>query len=146
MPALPSWLDFLGHFVPFLAITMAIALRLNPSLINDSFKSVNSSCYCLQNCLQVFSVFVLMECEKCTQDSRCGVAHHICCRRAQAQDAAPRSGSSSSPDLLGASCHRDHLHPSLVSLDIPFRGRALPLIVWVSSHSVPHAPFIHAFL
>lgn len=95
MPALhPRLYFFLGHSVPFLVITTVIALRLNPSLINDSFKSVNNSCYCLQNCLRAFGVFVLMECEKCARDSRCGITHHIHCRRAQAQAPAPRSGSS----------------------------------------------------
>lgn len=95
MPALhPRLYFFLGHSVPFLVITTVIALRLNPSLINDSFKSVNNSCCCLQNCLRAFGVFVLMECEKCARDSRCGITHHIHCRRAQAQAPTPRSGSS----------------------------------------------------
>lgn len=95
MPALhPRLYFFLGHSVPFLVITTVIALRLNPSLINDSFKSVNNSCCCLQNCLRAFGVFVLTECEKCARDSRCGITHHIHCRRAQAQAPAPRSGSS----------------------------------------------------
>lgn len=85
-------LYFLGHPVPFLVIITVIALRLNPSLRNDSSKSVSNSCYCFQNCLWAFGVFVLMECEKCAQGSRCGITHRIRCRRAQ--DPAPGSGSS----------------------------------------------------
>lgn len=55
---------------------MAIALSLNPPLINHSFKSLNSPCYLLQNSLQVFGVFVLMGCKKCTEYSRCALTHH----------------------------------------------------------------------
>lgn len=98
------------------SITMAIALRLNPALINESFKAVNSFCYGLQNCLQVFGVFVLMECEKCTQDSRCAVAHHIHCKRAQAQDAAYGTGSTTYSPHTGACNHQDS------SLTIPCIG------------------------
>lgn len=128
MPALPSCLYFLGHFVPFLAITVAIALCLNPFLINDSFKSVNSPCCCLQNCLQVFGVFVLMECEECTQDSRCRVAYHIHCKGAQAE--AQAQDTSTQPWSLLPS--RLSLYQSLgcyiSSLDSTFLDSALPPI------------------
>ena len=55
---------------------MAIALSLNPPLINNSFKSLHSPCYSLQNSLQVFHIFVLMGCKKCTHYSKCVLTHH----------------------------------------------------------------------
>lgn len=113
---------FLGHPVPFLVITTVIALRLNPSLRNDSFKSVSNSCYCLQNCLRAFGVFVLMECEKCAQGSRCGITHPAFAagepRTQHPEVEAARPGSTHSSGFFGASCYQGHLESSLVSLDI----------------------------
>lgn len=95
---------FVGHCVPVLAVTMVTALCLNPSLSNDAFMSVNNSC--LQDCLQVLGVFVLMECEKCTQASRCAVAYHIHRSGHSPQDAAPSTGSATYSKPYGASRHQ----------------------------------------
>ena len=75
---------------------MAIALSLNPPLINNSFKSLNSPCYSLQNSLQVFRVFVLMGCKKCTHYSKCVLTHHSWLQGRQDlvhQEAVPSVGS-----------------------------------------------------
>lgn len=82
-PALPSLLSLFGWLVLLSTHCHGCHPSLNLLLINCSFKSLNSPCYWLQNSLQVFGVFALMECKICTQDSRCALTHHTRSKRDQ---------------------------------------------------------------
>lgn len=93
IPALPSLFHSLGYFVLFPIHCHGYSLSVNPPLVNYFCKSPNCACYSCQNSLQVFGVFVLMECKKCTQYSRCALTHHACSKRGwdlMSHDVAPQ--------------------------------------------------------
>lgn len=77
LPLFPSK----DYFVLFSTHCHGYSLPFHPLLINYFYKSLYCACHSRQNSLQVFGVFVLMECKECTQFSRCALAHHTCSKK-----------------------------------------------------------------
>lgn len=82
IPALPSLLASLGYFALFATHCHGYSSSSHPPAINYFCQPLHCACHSW-NSLQVFGVFVFMEWKKCTQRSRCALAHHACSKKDQ---------------------------------------------------------------